>query len=104
MNPNILNLKSGGSVSVLYKKIFTPISKQLNEQLKDDAITVSGLCEWAVTDKRTGYHRALVVAEFLRKRQSALLDHFSQVCSLLVGFISCFYSWVYNLLVGFITR
>ena len=35
---------------------------------------LSGLCEWAVTHRRTGSHRWLVVAELLKKRQSALLD------------------------------
>ena len=37
----------------------------------DDAI-VKLLCEWAVSTKRTGEHRALVVATILEKRQSEL--------------------------------
>ena len=37
-------------------------------------VNCAGLCEWAVTHRRTGSHRWLVVAELLKKRQTALLD------------------------------
>ena len=67
-------LPPGGSVAGLYKKVFGPVTKPLSEQLKDDAPIVAGLCEWAVTHRRTGSHRWLVVAELLKKRQTALLD------------------------------
>ena len=30
------------------------------------------LCEWAVSTKRTGEHRAIVVAKLLEKRQNEL--------------------------------
>ena len=62
----------GGSVAGLYKRVFGPINKPPGEQLKEDAPIVVGLCEWAVTHRRTGSHRRLVVAELLKKRQSAL--------------------------------
>lgn len=38
----------------------------------DDDAVVSLLCEWAVCCKRSGRHRAMVVAKLLEKRQAEI--------------------------------
>lgn len=38
----------------------------------DDDAVVSLLCEWAVSCKRSGRHRAMVVAKLLEKRQAEI--------------------------------
>lgn len=48
------------------------LSKNINEIVAQDEPIVKLLCEWAVTTKRTGEHRALVVAKLLEKRQNEL--------------------------------
>ena len=37
-----------------------------------DEPVIQLLCEWAVSTKRTGEHRAIVVAKLLEKRQNEL--------------------------------
>ena len=77
---------TNNSLDTLYLKIFPPYSsnsvttnKDSEKQsqspsvvLAEDEPIVRLLCEWAVTTKRTGEHRALVVAKLLEKRQSEL--------------------------------
>lgn len=48
------------------------LCKNMNEIVAQDEPIVKLLCEWAVTTKRTGEHRALVVAKLLEKRQNEL--------------------------------
>lgn len=38
----------------------------------DDDAVVALLCEWAVSYKRSGHHRAMVVAKLLEKRQAEI--------------------------------
>lgn len=38
----------------------------------DDDAVVTLLCEWAVSCKRSGRHRAMVVAKLLEKRQAEI--------------------------------
>lgn len=38
----------------------------------DDDAVVTLLCEWAVCSKRSGRHRAMVVAKLLEKRQAEI--------------------------------
>ncbi|XP_018430366.1 PREDICTED: mediator of RNA polymerase II transcription subunit 12-like, partial [Nanorana parkeri] len=54
----------------LYNRIFgLGIGKDGHEVSPDDDAVVALLCEWAVSCKRYGHHRALVVAKLLEKRQ-----------------------------------
>lgn len=46
-----------------------PISQQISP---DDDAVVALLCEWAVSYKRSGRHRAMVVAKLLEKRQAEI--------------------------------
>lgn len=71
----------GNSLDTLYAKIFPSINGKdqslagintVAEVLIQDEPIVRLLCEWAVTTKRSGDHRALVVAKLLEKRQSDL--------------------------------
>jgi mediator of RNA polymerase II transcription subunit 12 len=92
---------SANSIETLYSKIFTSFNLMTNtsntntginsansnannsstsdttprnvvDVLAEDEPIVRLLCEWAVTTKRTGEHRALVVAKLLEKRQTEL--------------------------------
>lgn len=45
----------------------------------DDDAVVALLCEWAVSHKRSGRHRAMVVAKLLEKRQSEIEAEVSRV-------------------------
>lgn len=40
--------------------------------LPDDDAVMTLLCEWAVSCKRSGRHRAMVVAKLLEKRQAEI--------------------------------
>ncbi|XP_069603385.1 mediator of RNA polymerase II transcription subunit 12 isoform X3 [Ranitomeya imitator] len=54
----------------LYNRIFgLGLGKDGHEISPDDDAVVALLCEWAVSCKRYGHHRALVVAKLLEKRQ-----------------------------------
>ena len=82
---------SNNSLDSLYSKIFNNTqsfnlfqtisstsksylnAKQLKEIITFDEPVIELLCEWAVTTKRSGEHRALVVAKLLEKRQNELV-------------------------------
>ncbi|RWS13512.1 thyroid hormone receptor-associated protein-like protein [Dinothrombium tinctorium] len=77
-------IESANCLDTLYSKIFVTAtaaptvnpnepSKNISEILSNDEPIIKLLCEWAVTSKRTGEHRALVVAKLLEKRQNELL-------------------------------
>ncbi|XP_048397889.2 mediator of RNA polymerase II transcription subunit 12-like protein isoform X1 [Stegostoma tigrinum] len=63
---------SSNSLDSLYHKIFgTSQSKDSQEQIApNDEAVVTLLCEWAVSCKRCGKHRAMAVAKLLEKRQA----------------------------------
>ena len=71
------------SLDTLYHKIFSNIPHQRNadvnesdfvqETVNQDEAKIQLLCEWAVTHKRTGEYRSMVVAKLLERRQSELL-------------------------------
>ncbi|CAG2169792.1 unnamed protein product, partial [Oppiella nova] len=90
-------LDSNNSIDTLYTKIFTPfntnatnnianqtngnanngsngenVGRNASQVMTEDEPIVRLLCEWAVSIKRTGEHRALVVAKLLEKRQTEL--------------------------------
>ena len=56
---------------VLNSTLLTLPSFGLQISSDDDAV-VSLLCEWAVSCKRSGRHRAMVVAKLLEKRQAEI--------------------------------
>ncbi|XP_075058072.1 mediator of RNA polymerase II transcription subunit 12-like protein isoform X3 [Mixophyes fleayi] len=63
-------LDSSNSMDTLYHRIFcTNQNKDSQEVPPSDEAVVSLLCEWAVSCKRSGKHRAMVVAKLLEKRQ-----------------------------------
>ncbi|GCC30344.1 hypothetical protein chiPu_0008794 [Chiloscyllium punctatum] len=65
---------SSNSLDSLYHKIFgTSQSKDSQEQIApNDEAVVTLLCEWAVSCKRCGKHRAMAVAKLLEKRQAEI--------------------------------
>uniref|UniRef100_A0A674KJD7 Mediator complex subunit 12 n=1 Tax=Terrapene triunguis TaxID=2587831 RepID=A0A674KJD7_9SAUR len=61
------------SLDSLYNRIFgLGPSKDSHEISPDDDAVVALLCEWAVSCKRSGRHRAMVVAKLLEKRQAEI--------------------------------
>uniref|UniRef100_A0A8B9JWH7 Mediator complex subunit 12 n=1 Tax=Astyanax mexicanus TaxID=7994 RepID=A0A8B9JWH7_ASTMX len=61
------------SLDSLYNRIFgSGQSKDGHEMSPDDDAVVTLLCEWAVCCKRSGRHRAMVVAKLLEKRQTEI--------------------------------
>uniref|UniRef100_A0A803TCG9 Mediator complex subunit 12 n=1 Tax=Anolis carolinensis TaxID=28377 RepID=A0A803TCG9_ANOCA len=61
------------SLDSLYNRIFgAGPSKDSHEISPDDDAVVALLCEWAVSHKRSGRHRAMVVAKLLEKRHSEI--------------------------------
>ncbi|KAG9351320.1 hypothetical protein JZ751_022567 [Albula glossodonta] len=59
------------SLDSLYNRIFgSGQSKDGHEMPPEDDVVVMLLCEWAVCCKRSGRHRAMVVAKLLEKRQA----------------------------------
>lgn len=78
---------STNSLDILYGKIF-PLAnvasnndtisgneveaKNVTEAINSDEPIIKLLCEWSVTPKRSGEHRALVVAKLLEKRLSEI--------------------------------
>ncbi|XP_015794701.1 mediator of RNA polymerase II transcription subunit 12-like protein isoform X2 [Tetranychus urticae] len=76
-------VEPNNSIETLYSAIFknqsssivkTDLSeKSLKKIIAEDEPIIKLLCEWAVTTKRTGEHRALVVTKLLEKRQNELL-------------------------------
>ncbi|KAI4897312.1 hypothetical protein NFI96_034020, partial [Prochilodus magdalenae] len=61
------------SLDSLYNRIFgSGQSKDGHEMSPADDAVVTLLCEWAVCCKRSGRHRAMVVAKLLEKRQTEI--------------------------------
>uniref|UniRef100_A0A4W5MEI1 Mediator complex subunit 12 n=1 Tax=Hucho hucho TaxID=62062 RepID=A0A4W5MEI1_9TELE len=61
------------SLDSLYNRIFgSGQSKDGHEMSPDDDAVVTLLCEWAVCSKRSGRHRAMVVAKLLEKKQAEI--------------------------------
>uniref|UniRef100_A0A8C7IT06 Mediator complex subunit 12 n=1 Tax=Oncorhynchus kisutch TaxID=8019 RepID=A0A8C7IT06_ONCKI len=61
------------SLDSLYNRIFgSGMNKDGHEMSPDDDAVVTLLCEWAVCCKRSGRHRAMVVAKLLEKRQAEI--------------------------------
>lgn len=73
-------LDSNNSMDTIYAKIFPAAtrnsedseSKFISETVARDESTVKLLCEWAVTTKRTGEYRSLVVAKLLERRENEI--------------------------------
>nr|XP_033813858.1 mediator of RNA polymerase II transcription subunit 12-like protein isoform X2 [Geotrypetes seraphini] len=64
---------SSNSMETLYHKIFWPNqTKDSQEVAPNDEAVVTLLCEWAVSCKRSGKHRAMAVAKLLEKRQAEI--------------------------------
>uniref|UniRef100_A0ACB8FAH3 Mediator of RNA polymerase II transcription subunit 12-like protein n=1 Tax=Sphaerodactylus townsendi TaxID=933632 RepID=A0ACB8FAH3_9SAUR len=64
---------SSNSMETLYHKIFWPNQSKDNQEVApNDEAVVTLLCEWAVSSKRSGKHRALAVAKLLEKRQAEI--------------------------------
>uniref|UniRef100_A0A8C4PQK3 Mediator complex subunit 12 n=1 Tax=Equus asinus asinus TaxID=83772 RepID=A0A8C4PQK3_EQUAS len=59
------------SLDSLCNRIFGLGPSKDGHEVNDDAV-VSLLCEWAVSCKRSGRHRAMVVAKLLEKRQAEI--------------------------------
>uniref|UniRef100_A0A665W8A6 Mediator complex subunit Med12 domain-containing protein n=1 Tax=Echeneis naucrates TaxID=173247 RepID=A0A665W8A6_ECHNA len=59
------------SLDSLYNRIFGSGQSKDGHEVNDDAV-VTLLCEWAVCCKRSGRHRAMVVAKLLEKRQAEI--------------------------------
>uniref|UniRef100_A0A8D2B322 Mediator complex subunit 12L n=1 Tax=Sciurus vulgaris TaxID=55149 RepID=A0A8D2B322_SCIVU len=64
---------SSNSMETLYHKIFwANQNKDTQEVAPNDEAVVTLLCEWAVSCKRSGKHRAMAVAKLLEKRQAEI--------------------------------
>ncbi|XP_073915815.1 mediator of RNA polymerase II transcription subunit 12-like protein isoform X11 [Castor canadensis] len=64
---------SSNSVETLYHKIFWANQNKDNQEVApNDEAVVTLLCEWAVSCKRSGKHRAMAVAKLLEKRQAEI--------------------------------
>ena len=71
------------SLDSLYSKIFNDnLDPQLlmncSDEVQLNGSVVKLLCEWAVTNKRFGQHRAFIVAKLLERRQSELQNEKEQ--------------------------
>lgn len=67
--PVLKKVELGSLSSALPYSPPTPFGLQISS---DDDAVVSLLCEWAVSCKRSGRHRAMVVAKLLEKRQAEI--------------------------------
>ncbi|XP_054985697.1 mediator of RNA polymerase II transcription subunit 12-like protein isoform X1 [Sorex araneus] len=64
---------SSNSMETLYHKIFWANQNKDNQEVApNDEAVVTLLCEWAVSCKRSGKHRAMAVARLLEKRQAEI--------------------------------
>uniref|UniRef100_A0A8D2Q7F1 Mediator complex subunit 12L n=1 Tax=Varanus komodoensis TaxID=61221 RepID=A0A8D2Q7F1_VARKO len=64
---------SSNSMESLYHKIFWSNQNKDNQEVApNDEAVVTLLCEWAVSSKRSGKHRAMAVAKLLEKRQAEI--------------------------------
>lgn len=88
---NFDRVDSSNTLDTLYAKVFpVPANKDKcanynnwSEVLVQDEAIIRLLCEWAVTTKRCGEHRALVVAKLLEKRQADLTIEVSKIFAIL---------------------
>ena len=60
-------------MDVLHKKVWGELPSNTNGVSVEDEAVVMILCQWAVTNKRSGEHRAFVAAKLLEQRQSDLV-------------------------------
>ena len=60
-------------MDVLHKKVWGELPSNTNGVSVEDEAVVLILCQWAVTNKRSGEHRAFVAAKLLEQRQADLL-------------------------------
>uniref|UniRef100_A0A8C8SFF5 Mediator complex subunit 12L n=1 Tax=Pelusios castaneus TaxID=367368 RepID=A0A8C8SFF5_9SAUR len=64
---------SSNSMETLYHKIFWGNQNKENQEVAPNVeAVVTLLCEWAVSCKRSGKHRAMAVAKLLEKRQAEI--------------------------------
>ncbi|KAM6443081.1 mediator of RNA polymerase II transcription subunit 12-like protein isoform 2-T2 [Liasis olivaceus] len=64
---------SSNSMESLYNKIFWGNHNKDNQEVApNDEAVITLLCEWAVSSKRSGKHRAMAVAKLLEKRQAEI--------------------------------
>lgn len=88
-------MDSANSLDTLYAKIFPARQKEVTNEREtkseynpqQDSAVVEILCEWAISAKRWGEHRAMAVAKLLDKRQNEVTgenndnDDKDSVCS-----------------------
>ena len=63
-------------MDVLHKKVWGDVSSHVSGHVspEDEAVVVI-LCQWAVTNKRSGEHRAFIAAKLLEQRQADIVSH-----------------------------
>lgn len=61
-----------GPVRLTSSMNLVPVCCFREQMTPDDDAVVTLLCEWAVVSKRSGRHRAMVVAKLLEKRQTEI--------------------------------
>ena len=79
-------LDSNNNMDTIFSKIFPPLQKGsedsetkfISDTAARDEATVKLLCEWAVTTKRTGEYRSLVVAKLLERRENDVKELISE--------------------------
>ena len=59
-------------MDLLHKKVWGDISGGQGQVSAEDEAVVMILCQWAVTNKRSGEHRAFIAAKLLEQRQADL--------------------------------
>ena len=63
-------------MDVLHKKVWGDLSTHVTGSVSaEDEAVVMILCQWAVTNKRSGDHRAFIAAKLLEQRQADILSH-----------------------------
>ncbi|XP_013408893.1 mediator of RNA polymerase II transcription subunit 12-like protein [Lingula anatina] len=75
---NFERVEQTASLDTLYNKIFAAGQSKDQEPVSTDEATVNLLCEWAVSVKRSGCHRAIVVAKLLERRQNELTSELQE--------------------------
>lgn len=61
-------------MDVLHKKVWGDVSGHVSPEDEDEAVVVI-LCQWAVTNKWSGEHRAFIAAKLLEQRQADIVSH-----------------------------
>ena len=61
-------------MDVLHKKVWGDVSGHVSPENEDEAVVVI-LCQWAVTNKWSGEHRAFIAAKLLEQRQADIVSH-----------------------------